>query len=57
MVKVTFLEKQKNINFHMRSTLIDWLVDVSNQFEAADEVIFTTVNYLDRSVLNLYNYK
>ncbi len=34
----------------MRAMLIDWLVDVTEEFNLQPETLFLTVNILDRSV-------
>ncbi len=32
----------------MRSILVDWLVDVTEEYHLTPETLFLTVNYLDR---------
>ncbi|OMO50401.1 hypothetical protein CCACVL1_30461 [Corchorus capsularis] len=39
---------QKDINASMRAVLIDWLVEVSEEYRLVPETLFLTVNYIDR---------
>jgi G2/mitotic-specific cyclin-B, other len=39
---------QSDINEKMRAILIDWLVDVNVKFKLVPEVLFMTVNIIDR---------
>ena len=41
---------QKEINEHMRSILIDWLVDVHYKFGFTDETLYMTVLIIDRYI-------
>lgn len=44
-----FMEKvQKDINASMRAILIDWLVEVSEEYRLVPETLYLTVNYIDR---------
>ncbi|XP_059630693.1 cyclin-A1-4-like isoform X2 [Cornus florida] len=44
-----FMERiQKDINSSMRSILIDWLVEVSEEYNLVPETLFLSVNYIDR---------
>ncbi|PRQ26608.1 putative cyclin [Rosa chinensis] len=46
---VDFMETvQKDINSGMRAILIDWLVEVAEEFRLVPETLFLTVNYVDR---------
>ncbi|XP_050124074.1 cyclin-A1-1-like isoform X1 [Malus sylvestris] len=39
---------QKDINAGMRAVLIDWLVEVAEEFRLVPETLFLTINYVDR---------
>ncbi|KAJ7959164.1 Cyclin [Quillaja saponaria] len=44
-----FMEKiQKDINASMRAVLIDWLVEVAEEYRLLPDTLFLTVNYIDR---------
>ena len=42
------MEKQVDINKSMRSVLIDWLVEVAEEYKLNPQTLFLTVNYIDR---------
>lgn len=43
-----YMNGQLNINAKMRCILVDWLVDVADEYNIKDETLFLTVNYIDR---------
>ncbi|KAK7275614.1 hypothetical protein RIF29_16733 [Crotalaria pallida] len=44
-----FMERiQKDINSSMRAILIDWLVEVAEEYRLLPETLYLTVNYIDR---------
>lgn len=43
-----YMNNQENINSKMRSILVDWLVDVKDEYNLKDETFFLTINYIDR---------
>ncbi|KAJ8450309.1 hypothetical protein Cgig2_004766 [Carnegiea gigantea] len=46
---VDFMEKiQKDINASMRAILIDWLVEVAEEYRLVPDTLYLTVNYIDR---------
>uniref|UniRef100_A0A1J3GTW7 Cyclin-A1-1 n=1 Tax=Noccaea caerulescens TaxID=107243 RepID=A0A1J3GTW7_NOCCA len=46
---VDFMERvQKDVNSSMRGILVDWLVEVSEEYRLVPETLFLTVNYIDR---------
>lgn len=49
-----YMSKQQNINTKMRSILVDWLVDVADEYKLKDETLFLTINYIDRFVYYIY---
>jgi len=46
--KCTYMSKQPDINNSMRSILIDWLVEVSEEYKLNTETLYLAVNYTDR---------
>ena len=45
---MNFLEHQSDINASMRSILIDWLIEVADEYKMTDETLFLSVQYVDR---------
>ncbi|KAL8146184.1 hypothetical protein AgCh_004068 [Apium graveolens] len=46
---VDFMEKvQTDINISMRAILVDWLVEVSEEYRLVPDTLYLTVNYIDR---------
>ncbi|KAK8708371.1 hypothetical protein V6N13_059413 [Hibiscus sabdariffa] len=46
---IDFMEiVQKDVNANMRAILIDWLVEVTEEYRLVSETLFLTVNYIDR---------
>lgn len=43
-----YMEIQTEIQWSMRSVLMDWLIQVHNRFALLPETLFLTVNYIDR---------
>ncbi|KNA05147.1 hypothetical protein SOVF_193090 [Spinacia oleracea] len=44
-----FIEKiQKDINASMRAILVDWLVEVAEEYRLVPDTLYLTVNYIDR---------
>ncbi|XP_059079385.1 G2/mitotic-specific cyclin-A-like isoform X2 [Tigriopus californicus] len=48
VAKSNYMSKQPDITFAMRSILIDWLVEVSEEYKLQQETIYLGVNYIDR---------
>ena len=46
--KHNYMKKQSDITTSMRSILIDWLVEVSEEYKLHRETLFLAVNYIDR---------
>jgi len=46
--KANYMKKQQDINSSMRSILIDWLVEVSEEYKLNVETLYLAVNYTDR---------
>ena len=43
-----YMTKQPDITFTMRSILIDWLIEVGEEYKLGTETLFLAVNYIDR---------
>ncbi|KAH8322860.1 hypothetical protein KR059_009180 [Drosophila kikkawai] len=46
--KPHYMRRQNDINHNMRSILIDWLVEVSEEYKLDTETLYLSVSYLDR---------
>jgi Sec-independent protein translocase protein TatA len=46
--KMNFMEHQSDINSAMRTILIDWLIEVADEYKLIDETLFLCVQYIDR---------
>jgi len=46
--KCNYMTKQPDITFPMRSILVDWLVEVSEEYKLQNETLYLAVNYVDR---------
>lgn len=42
------MKKQPDINDSMRTILVDWLVEVSEEYKLNSETLYLAVNYIDR---------
>lgn len=44
-----YLEKiQKDVNANMRGVLVDWLVEVAEEYKLLTDTLYLTVSYIDR---------
>ena len=43
-----YMIKQPDITYPMRSILVDWLVEVGEEYKLNQETIYLAVNYIDR---------
>ena len=52
-----YIEKvQKDVTVNMRGVLIDWLVEVSEEYSLLPESLYLTISYIDRYLsLNVLN--
>ncbi|XP_054160699.1 G2/mitotic-specific cyclin-A-like [Oppia nitens] len=48
MADPCYISKQPEINAKMRSILIDWMVEVTEEYKLHDQTLFFAVNYIDR---------
>lgn len=39
---------QNNISAHMREILVDWLVEVAEEYKLVPDTVYLTVSYIDR---------
>lgn len=46
--KSDYMRKQPDINDSMRTILVDWLVEVSEEYRLNGETLYLAVNYIDR---------
>lgn len=46
--KVGYMKKQPDINNSMRAILVDWLVEVGEEYKLQNETLHLAVNYIDR---------
>jgi len=43
-----YMDRQEKINETIRSTLIDWIIQVEYNFKLLPETLFLTINIIDR---------
>jgi hypothetical protein len=43
-----FMDQQTDINSPMRTILVDWLIEVADEYKLHDETLFLSVQYIDR---------
>ena len=43
-----YMIKQPDITYPMRAILVDWLVEVGEEYKLNQETIYLAVNYIDR---------
>lgn len=48
MAKPRYMRKQRDINHSMRSILVDWLVEVSQEYRLDPQTLYMAVSYIDR---------
>ena len=48
MPKPTYMSKQPDISHSMRSILVDWLVEVGEEYKLQTETLYLAVSYIDR---------
>ncbi|XP_033320775.2 cyclin A isoform X1 [Megalopta genalis] len=46
--KPGYMKKQPDITYSMRSILVDWLVDVAEEYQLQTETLYLAVSYIDR---------
>lgn len=46
--KAGYMKKQPDITTSMRSILVDWLVEVGEEYKLQNETLYLAVNYIDR---------
>lgn len=42
------MRKQNDINSEMRSVLVDWLIEVAEEYKMHNETLHLAINYVDR---------
>lgn len=48
LLEINFMDHQLDINSTMRTILIDWLIEVADEYKLNDETLFLCVQYVDR---------
>ena len=43
-----YMDLQQDIQWSMRSVLVDWVVQVHHRFQLLPETLFLSINYIDR---------
>ena len=46
--KHTYMRKQRDISYAMRAILVDWLVEVAEEYKLSTHTLFLAVAYIDR---------
>ncbi|KAL3267479.1 hypothetical protein HHI36_011602 [Cryptolaemus montrouzieri] len=46
--KPAYMRKQPDINHNMRTILVDWLVEVAEEYKLQSETLYLAVNFIDR---------
>lgn len=46
--KPAYMQKQRDINHSMRAILVDWLVEVAEEYRLTSQTLYTAVGYIDR---------
>lgn len=46
--KPNYMRRQSDINYSMRTILVDWLVEVSEEYHLNTETLYLSVSYIDR---------
>lgn len=43
-----YMPHQKDITPHMRAILVDWLIEVAEEYKLSSETLYLAVSYIDR---------
>ncbi|CAH0560451.1 unnamed protein product [Brassicogethes aeneus] len=46
--KPGYMKKQPDVNSNMRTILVDWLVEVAEEYKLQTETLYLAINYIDR---------
>ncbi|CAF1413699.1 unnamed protein product [Adineta ricciae] len=46
--KINFMKNQSDVNASMRTVLVDWLVEVTDEYKLTNDTLFLCVQYVDR---------
>ena len=52
-LKKSFIDEQGEINETMRAILVDWLVEVADEYKLLPDTLYLCVNYIDRCLDNM----
>jgi cyclin-A len=50
------MQYQKDITPHMRAILVDWLIEVAEEYKLSSETLYLAVSYIDRYPLIISPY-
>jgi cyclin A len=50
------MQYQKDITPHMRAILVDWLIEVAEEYKLSSETLYLAVSYIDRYPLPLFQF-
>ena len=53
MAKHNYMSKQTEFSHSMRCILVDWLVEVGEEYELQTQTLYLAVSYIDRWAINL----
>jgi len=48
-----YMRRQKDISHSMRTILVDWLVEVAEEYKLEKETLCLAINYVDRFLSNM----
>ena len=48
MPKWNYMERQTDVTFSMRAILVDWIVEVAEEYKLKTETVYLAVSYTDR---------
>lgn len=55
MPNANYMDNQKELQWKMRSILVDWLIEVHTKFRLLPETLYLTVNIIDRLAIQITN--
>ena len=47
-LETNFMKNQSDVNASMRTVLVDWLVEVTDEYKLTNDTLFLCVQYVDR---------
>lgn len=46
--KANYMKRQPDISYSMRTILVDWLVEVAEEYRLDTETLYLAISYIDR---------